>query len=538
MKLKGIILLVYLFLLPLLKVAGQTVSIPDPGFRACLLERHPSVMDPSQNLIIQEAANLTGSLLCNSRNIKNAEGIQYFTSIGEIDLSNNQLTWLPEISPLTNLGGLKIPDNQLTVLPELNTLVNLTNLDVRRNNLKTLPDLTNNTALVQINVHTNQIDTLPALNTLVNLTYLNVAINNLTKLPNLDNLTSLRDLKCWRNNLTELPPLSQLNNLEVLDATTNEISVMPPFSAQSKIKTIYMERNALTSIPDLSGLPNLQRARLYNNNLTFEDLVPLTSIPGYDTTFPVIPQKNIQIGKTLEVLETEDLTLETGTDVNTNGVVYQWIYNGLSIQISPEDTVSALTSSTSTSGYYYCLLTHPAFPGLTLKTDTIFVNVLPCVNVAGFSTSVAASTCLNAGSVTIEAFDQPKNNLSYELSGDATGKVFTSANGVFKELIEPEYTLTVKAGEKCRKELPGKITVPVEKCKEAFITPNGDGVDDNYYFTQTGNAVVLDKWGNKIKTFQIPAEWNGTGKYGTVSPGLYIVNINNGEDVIKMSVVY
>lgn len=531
-------LLVLSMLLSVLEGVGQTVSVPDANFKACLLEKHPGTLDAGQNLIISEAANVTGVLSCSNRQIQNAEGIQYFQNVTEINLADNNLSMIPQISSMNNLRILTLSNNNLEVLPPLNGLGNLTELHLSRNNLRTLPDLSGNGGLVSINAHSNQIESLPNLDALVNLSYLNLGINKLTSLPELNSLTSIRELRLWRNDLVELPSMENLNELHYLDASTNQINKFPSFSATSNIRTIFLERNSLTELPDFSIYDHLQRVRVYDNNLTFEDLVPLTFITGYDTTFPASPQSRIKVGKSYQILEGKELLLSAGVDHNVEGANFQWIYNGKTVKNSPEDFLLAATESVSHSGFYYIQITHPDFPDLVLQTDSFYVNVLPCINLSGFSTVVSSTTCVTAGSLTIKTSNQPQSNLTYELKSQVSGKVFESDNGIFKDLNEPEYRLIVKAGEKCIKEYPDKINIPVQKCDDVFITPNGDGVDDNYFFSDSGTAKITDKFGNLIRTIAIPGFWDGTGNSGIVPPGVYIININEGETVIKLSVVY
>ncbi|MBO9701399.1 MAG: hypothetical protein J7604_14415 [Sporocytophaga sp.] len=528
---------ILLFLLPFIKVAGQTVSIPDANLKAFILEKFPAVLDSSQNLKIADAAQIPGTFNCSGRNIKNAEGIQYFTNVYEINLSNNQLSFLPEMPSLPKLMYLSVSDNQIYTLPSLDGLKGLIFLDVRRNKLKTLPDLSKNVALNHLNVHSNEIEILPNLDALVNLTYLNVALNKLIRLPDLRHQSNLTSLICWENELEELPSLDQLNNLILLDASKNKITRLPPFSSESKIENLYIDRNIMDSLPDFSVYKHLKTVRLYGNRLTFQDIVPLTSIDNFDTIFLVTPQTILKVGKNIDVLETEKVILKTGIDTAISGVIYEWICNGQMIRSSSEDTISASTVITANTGYYYCNIIHPAFPGLVLQTDSFFVKVLPCINLSDFSTIVTSTTCMKAGSLIVSAYNQPYSNLFYILTSISTGKIFTSSNGVFKDLNEPEYRLTVKAGNNCSKQLSNTIYIPKENCKDVFITPNGDGVDDTFFFPQTGTATITDKWGDLVKTFSIPGEWNGTGDSGIVSPGLYLVKINNGE-VIKISVVY
>ncbi|HTF80786.1 MAG TPA: hypothetical protein VL947_03640, partial [Cytophagales bacterium] len=452
MKRIAVIILIFI---SLWVASAQTVSVPDQNLKSCLIQKYPKAFDASQNLIIAEASKIPDPIGCPNRNIKNAEGLQYFTNIAEIDLSKNQLTFLPELSGLTKLVILNVSENQIVALPELKNLGNLSHLDVRRNLMKTLPELPLN--LFHLNANTNQLDTFPPLDALVKLNYLNVAENKLRYLPGLDKLTALTTLICWGNTLKELAPLHGLNQLMLLDASRNHLTHMPALSTLSKIENIYMDRNQLTTVPDLSICKSLKKVRLYGNKLTFEDLVPLASIKRYDTILTLSPQSKLMVGKVLEVGETHKALLKTGIDTNVSGIEYDWFFNGTPYRSSTFDTLSPATSSVSNTGYYYCKISHPSFPELSLVTDSFHVKVLPCINVSGFSTTVTASNCLQPGSLKIDAHHQPTKDLQYSLKSTNSGKLLSSSTGIFKNLTEVEYTLAVQAGKSCIKELPDKV---------------------------------------------------------------------------------
>lgn len=55
-------------------------------------------------------------------------------------------------------------------------------------------------------------------------------------------------------------------------------------------------------------------------------------------------------------------------------------------------------------------------------------------------------------------------------------------SGQFVNLEDLEYKLTVSAPNGCSYSIPNTIEIPREDCKQPVLTPNGDGVDDNYFF--------------------------------------------------------
>ena len=98
-----------------------------------------------------------------------------------LDLHNNQLTSIPDLSKLVNLEYLYLYNNQLTSIPDLSKLVNLQRLDLSNNELTSIPDLSK----------------------LVNLRELYLNNNKLTELPDLSKLVNLETLLLYNNKLTE-----------------------------------------------------------------------------------------------------------------------------------------------------------------------------------------------------------------------------------------------------------------------------------------------------------------------------------------------
>ena len=71
-----------------------------------------------------------------------SKAIVSLTNLLILDLSNNGLTSLPDLSKLTKLFELKIQGNKLTSLPSwLLDLPRLKKLDIKDNSLKVVPEL-------------------------------------------------------------------------------------------------------------------------------------------------------------------------------------------------------------------------------------------------------------------------------------------------------------------------------------------------------------------------------------------------------------
>lgn len=473
---------------------GQTVPVPDPDFLSFLKANYPSTIDTADQLIIAEAAKVTGKLNCSFQNISDAEGLQYFTGINSLDISNNNLATIPEISALTNVKTLHLESNQLTALPPLSQLVKLQKLIVHDNLLTGLPDLSADTSLTQIIVYNNQ--------------------------------------------LISLPDLSTLKNLQKLDAGNNQLVITPDLRKDTSLKDVYLDRNFLTKGPDLSGLNNLTSVQLHSNYLSFEDLLPYTAYPGFTSNFTIQPQKKFSLSNQ-EFFLKDTLELSTHMDTSLTGISYQWYHNNSALGAVSNDSLILYPAGYSDTGYYYCVLTCQELPGVQLMTNSLKADLIYCPADSNFSFDYQGINCTQSGRVIISLNPEPSKPYTFYLVSSVTGDSLKSTNGFFEHLNEPEYKLSLYVTPGCQVTLKAPIYIPYEECKEAFITPNGDGDKDTYFFEQTGKATIYNKNGMIVQTLTLPTEWDGTSRNGQrLAQGYYAVNINDGAEYITISILY
>jgi Leucine-rich repeat (LRR) protein len=201
-KLLGfIVLLLVLFSVNNIEAAtSDEVYFADENLKAAVKAKL-GITNPTE----EDMLNLT-TLVAKESGIADATGIEYATNLTWLQLSDNQLTSLPEsIGNLTNLTNLFLYSNQLTSLPEsIGNPTNLTWLQLYDNQLTSLPesigDLTN---LTDLYLDSNQLTSIPeSIGDLTNLTYLGLYNNQLTSLPeSIGNLTNLVYLYLDNNQL-------------------------------------------------------------------------------------------------------------------------------------------------------------------------------------------------------------------------------------------------------------------------------------------------------------------------------------------------
>ncbi len=260
---------------------AQNFWVPDANFRTKLKQVCPACFTPQDSLITNSSSIQSVNILnIEISNISSLVGIEYFTSLVELNCHNNQLTSLPAL-PAT-LIELKCHSNQLASLPALpaslellycynNFLASLPPLPAtliylycRNNQLTSLPALP--ASLEQLYCENNQLTNLPAFSS--SLSILSCTNNQLTSLPTLP--ITLERLYCHYNQLTSLPALPA--SLELLYCAINQLTNLPALPAS--LELLFCGNNQLTSLPALPA--SLVQLECNNNQLTI-----LPELPGF-----------------------------------------------------------------------------------------------------------------------------------------------------------------------------------------------------------------------------------------------------------------
>lgn len=248
---------------------AQIISIPDANFKAKLLE-----------------ANLTNGLA------KDADGNNIVIDVntnGEIEVSEAlTVRWLfftpPPPFRLNGNGGqanTTLQDFDISDLTGIEYFTNLQKLDISQNNLTSL-DVTALTQLMYLNCSSNALTSL-TVNGLSNLTTLDTSVNQLTSL-NVTGLNALVDLNCGSNQLAVLN-ISNLTNLARLSCYSNQMTQLicannTSLDKVSCSQNLFVEldfSNTSLRILDCYGNPNLTFLNIKNGYGTpvWVDMLPL-----------------------------------------------------------------------------------------------------------------------------------------------------------------------------------------------------------------------------------------------------------------------
>ncbi len=367
---------------------AQTVYIQDAGFRQCLNDHYPflTTMD-GDSLNIPNANSYAGLLVCQNYSIVNTQGLEHFQSVLEIDLSNNDLDSIPQLSSISSLNKISVFSNHISQLPDLDHMSNLNTLYIDNNNLTQLPALIE-TNILSLHTAQNDLTSIDNLGAFINLRTLYAWENQLSSLPtDLSALDSVRIFHIGFNELTSLPDLSSMTKLEKLYIEENNLTVFPSVASFDSLITIYAYGNNFETIPDFSGLPKLEKAFIYDNELTFEDIAPLTAHPDFENVFSYGSQEKVGTEVTYNVIENNPLEIATDVDISISGLTYELIHDTSVLQSNTGGLFTIDNLQQEDAGDYFIRITSigPTMTDLVLETHPYHINVMPCCKDISFS---------------------------------------------------------------------------------------------------------------------------------------------------------
>ena len=264
---------------------------PDPQFRE-FIKKSEYDTDADGVLSSEELAAVT-TMDCRNcystyfvtygRRLYSLQGIEYFTSLTDLDCSENEIGEL-DLSKNTELVNLECWANQLTsldtskniklkklccdnnALTSLNIQGNteLTRLDCYENNLTEL-DVSGVTAWLELSCQNNELTKLKLTRTV---TELNCEENQLTSL-DLSNYKDLVDLDCSSNRLSQIN-VSGCTHLMNVHCNGNQISQLD-LSGRANLREVQCSGNRISQL-DLSGCTYLSTLNCNNNRLASLDL--------------------------------------------------------------------------------------------------------------------------------------------------------------------------------------------------------------------------------------------------------------------------
>eukprot|EP01084_Bolivina_argentea_P230670 389135_1 len=180
-----------------------------------------------------------------------------YPQIQNIDVSNNELQTLKNLSQLKYLKWINTSHNKLT---EFDLAVEW---DINKN--------TGNKSLELINASHNNIIKLGCLFQHIHIEILDLSYNKLQNIDELSSLYLLRNLNISHNNITDLSPLNKLSIIK-LNAYHNNIHKMDAI-CPIHMKICNMNENNITNLDCLAKFVQLTEFYIAKNNISdFESL--------------------------------------------------------------------------------------------------------------------------------------------------------------------------------------------------------------------------------------------------------------------------
>ena len=230
---------------------------------------------------IDDMESLTGYLDLSLYNtgiyLDSLEGLRYATNIGQLYLTNNNISDISELSYLTQLTWLEINMNNIQDISYIVNLTNLQGLNISNNPINTITSLQNLKLLKVLrmrNISDNLINLeLFSLKSLNNIETLDLSGNGIKSITNngeslLPNLSILLSLGLSKNQIQSISLLSNLQKIIYLYLDNNDISDITAISNKYTITSLYLSYNKINNLSTIATLYNLKNLYMDNNGVS------------------------------------------------------------------------------------------------------------------------------------------------------------------------------------------------------------------------------------------------------------------------------
>ncbi|ABG58433.1 leucine-rich repeat domain-containing protein [Cytophaga hutchinsonii] len=507
-------------------------TIPDINLRNVLIRDYPAYMNAEGQLNVAAAKMMSADLNLDNADIQNPDGIQFFEKTGILRLRNNRVTNVSQLSYMKNLRRIYVNGNQITSIPNLADLYQLIDLYVGNNKITSIASIANKTTLLYLNAAGNALTEIPDLSALVNLKTLALDFNSISVLPDLSMNSNLQQLSISNTNIHSIPSLPTLLNLEIFNCEKTNMTDLSGLHTNTKLIKLLAQNCRVSTLPNFANKPNLTTVNLSENYLTFEDLIPLASLPNF-SVFTYAPQKNISIPAYVDIRERNMYTYQIPIDPALTTNTFTWYKNNTPLLTNATGNYSFAPAFMSDSGIYSAYITNAALPGLTLKTNTSKLTVRTCMDISKLNISVLSSDCregslIDIAGTTVDGAVAPVN---YILQSTSPVKNMTGITATqFPNIIPGTYVLQATDSRNCTTYKTFLLDKGSD-CESVF-SPNGDGIMDNYFIPDIGTVRIYNTSKKLIKTLQVPGAWDGsTDAGGMADSGYYVIIINESGSI-------
>lgn len=501
-----------LFFLVLLSITtdfsfGQFVTLANNGLEKCLVDNYSSLLNGQNELDTVGAKNLTGALNCSGKNIVNATDLKYFQGVSALELQNNEIVDLTPIAALTQLTSITITSNELEFVP----------------------DLTPFNSLKSFNANYNQLDNPPVFPTSIE--EIRMGNNSLSGTLDFTGLSQLKTLSIFENDVKEMIGIEN-TALEYAKFYSNRLNIVKDYSSLTTLKHYDVRENFYSDLP-LLFTSSLTFVGVANNSLTFEDLMPFSGINFAADSFPDFDlQEKQEASEIISIEEGDSWQWVLGFDQGITSNVYHWFKDGVEVETNTTGLLSLSNIELSDSGKYHCEVENVSgnLVGGTLYTNEKTLVITPksvttpsCFTIEEINVEVDSPPCQELAIVKIVSVTMGEvGTVNYTVNGTSVvnGEIKLEEEGLFAISVS-DSNCTVIADKKVN------VIFDINNCEPPSFSPNGDGLDDNYYLNYSGEALIYNKQGELIQKLQLPQAWDGRKLDNTLADtGLYVVIIN------------
>ena len=354
---------------------SPVVTIPDANLRAVIEDALGKASGVPISVAEMKTLTELNARPVGGGGVADLKGLEYATSLKDLDLRNNQITDISALAGLTNLTYLELGggSNSIADISPLSGLTNLEWLSLPHG----MPDISALSGLTKLrrlsiqslwNPPAHQLTDISALSGLTNLRYLTLGFNSITDISALSDLTNLMSLQLLENNITDISPLASLTNLIDLDLGDNNITDISALDGLINLRELQLDINNIADISPLASLTNLTHLELQTNNIT--DISALSGLTNL--THLELQTNNITDIPPLSSTRLSGLWLGDNNIADISGLSgltslsVLWLgYN----KITVVSALSGLTSLTDLDLLFNDMTDISALAGLTRLTD-------------------------------------------------------------------------------------------------------------------------------------------------------------------------
>ncbi len=355
-------------------LAIAQVDVPDDGFRQCLIDNYDMYMTGDSKIDTNNSPSLT-TMTCDSYDIENLSGIEYFSSLGQIDFDSNNISNLTPLGNLENLHTVFLRENNISNVEALELNDSLRNVYLSGNNISSIPNF--NTEITTLALNTNQISGTVDISMYNKLEALFLNHNDIIEIVGLGQLLELEKFQAIKNRLSQITGLQNCMNLRVLRLNHNQITRIDSLTNKPQLNIVSLIDNNLEVLPIIDLNPTVE-LRVQNNYLTFEDLDELadTSVLNNIAAFEYDSQKAISVPWDSVYYNGEEVQFQVSFDQTLTNNSYAWYKDGVLLDSGVSNSFTMASLSLDNEGAYLVRVYNPMFPDLTVFTKIINVKVI------------------------------------------------------------------------------------------------------------------------------------------------------------------